>query len=160
MIVAMTRDRVIGRNGGMPWKLSRDLKRFRDLTMGHHLIMGRKTLESLGRALPGRTSIVVTRRPESLSVPDGVICVANLETALALTEGDPEPFVIGGGEIYQFALPVTKRVYATWIEASVRGDVFFPEFPTSDWRLLEQTPFPADEKNEHATTFCVYERAR
>src|SRR3954469_13568845 len=125
LIVAMTRLGVIGRAGQLPWKLSADLKRFKTLTMGHHLIMGRKTFESLGRVLPGRVSVVVTRRGGH-GLPAEAHAAQNLSQAMEFAAGDVEPFVIGGGQIFELALPRTERMYVTWIETEVNGDVGFP----------------------------------
>jgi dihydrofolate reductase len=157
LIVAMTRRGLIGRGGGLPWKLSADLKRFKALTMGHHLIMGRKTFGSLGRALPGRTSIIVTRQSGYESSP-GTLVAANLDEAIGLAAGDQEPIIIGGGEIFKLALPCVDRLYVTWVEAEVAGDTWFPTWNESDWRMTHCEAHPADAKNEYDTTFCVYDR--
>lgn len=160
LIVALTHDaRVIGRAGGLPWRLSADLKRFKRLTMGHHLIMGRKTFESIGRALPGRTSIVVSRQQQLFEAQPTVKFAASLAEALSLTGDDPEVFVIGGGEVFREALPLARRSYVTWVYADLEGDTFFPEFPTPDWKQLSNEYIPQDEKNEFPTRFCVYERS-
>jgi dihydrofolate reductase len=187
LIVAMTRRGVIGRGGGLPWKLSADLKRFKALTMGHHLLMGRKTYESLGRPLPGRMSIVLKRlsspydfdfldehgrslplysdviaaRLEGKPVPDRFAPIAfarNWSEAIQLTAADFEPFVIGGSEIFALALPHVSRLYVTWVEADVDGDTFFPDWNPAEWRLVESQPHSADAKNEYDTTFCIYDR--
>src|SRR5437879_3602599 len=112
LIVAMTRSGVIGRGGQLPWKLSADLKRFKSLTMGHHLIMGRKTFESLGRVLPGRVSIMLTRHDRN-GLPSGVLKAHGLLEAIELAGGDNEPFVIGGGKIFEQAIPRAHRLYVT-----------------------------------------------
>jgi len=157
LIVAMSENRVIGRGGQLPWRLSADLRRFKQLTMGHHLIMGRKTWESIGRPLPGRTSLVISRQPDYRV--DGAEVVPNLPQAILRAEGDDEAFVIGGGEIYQQALPLVGRVYLTMIHASVEGDTRFPELAADQWRVLEQSPIQsADEKNDHDYSFLIYER--
>jgi dihydrofolate reductase len=157
LIVAMTRAGVIGRAGGLPWKLSEDLKRFKSLTMGHHLLMGRKTYDSLGRALPGRTSIVITRQA-SLAVPAGVLIAADFSAARELAPADSEPFVIGGAEIFSLALPHTQRLYVTWVEADVPGDTYFPAFDRTQWREASSQSHSADARNEYDTTFCIYDR--
>jgi dihydrofolate reductase len=160
MIVAMSRSGVIGRGGVLPWRLSADLKRFKRLTMGHHLIMGRKTYESLGRPLPGRTSVVITRQERyrpPLRAP-GVLVVPNLDEALARAAGDDEPFVIGGGEIFSLALPRADRLYVTWVEGAIAGDTCFPTWEASRWRLVALEPHAADARNEYDTTFCIYDR--
>lgn len=157
LIVAMTRGGVIGRDGGLPWKLSADLKRFKALTMGHHIVMGRKTFDSLGRVLPGRTTVVLTREVK-LPVPPDVLIAHNLEQALQLSENDEETFVIGGGEIFRQALPHASRMYVTWVEADVAGDTRFPDWNPSTWILVSSQPHTADAKNEYDTTFCIYDR--
>src|SRR5262252_9100268 len=111
LIVAMAGNRVIGRDGQLPWRLPADQRRFKALTMGHHIIMGRKTWESIGRPLPGRTSVVVTRNAQYAA--PGALLAASLPEALALAQHDPEPFVIGGAEIFREALPFSNRVYLT-----------------------------------------------
>jgi dihydrofolate reductase len=160
IIVAMSRSGVIGRGGALPWRLSADLKRFKTLTMGHHTIMGRKTYDSLGRPLPGRTSVIVSRQ-EQYRPPlnaTGVLVVPSLDEALALAAGDDEPFVIGGGEIFALALPRADRLYVTWIEAAIDGDTYFPTWDASRWRLVAAEPHAADARNEYDTTFCIYDR--
>jgi dihydrofolate reductase len=155
-IVAMARNGVIGRAGKLPWRLSADLKRFKALTMGHHLIMGRKTFDSLGRVLPGRTSIVVSRQADYHA--PGVLRAPSVESAFHAAAGDDEAFIIGGGEIFQQALPFANRMYATWVEADIEGDTFFPEIDWSQWREISSERHFADERNEYDTTFCVYDR--
>src|SRR5262249_38301527 len=121
----MTRSGVIGRAGGLPWHLSSDLKRFKSLTMGHAIIMGRKTFESLGRVLPGRTTIAVSRRRD-FAAPAGFVVFPDLESAIAAAASDAEPFVIGGGQLFGPALEPCRRMYVTWVESDVAGDVYFP----------------------------------
>ncbi len=132
IIVAVARNRVIGVNNTLPWHLPEDLKRFRALTMGHHIIMGRKTYESLGRLLPGRTTVIVSRSKD-YAVP-GALVADSLRVALALCEGDPEVFVIGGAQLYREALPVANRLYLTEIDAAFDGDAYFPGYDRSRWR--------------------------
>jgi dihydrofolate reductase len=159
LIVAMSANaRVIGRAGGLPWHLSADLKRFKQLTMGHHLIMGRKTYDSIGRALPGRTSIIVSRHTRPTAWPDDLILASSLADAQAIAKDDTEAFVIGGGEIFQAALPLAQKAYVTWVDAALPGDTFFPEFPTPAWKLIAEEYIPQDAKNEFATRYSVYER--
>jgi len=156
LIVAMSRNRVIGRDGGLPWRLSSDLKRFKQLTMGHHLLMGRKTFESIGRVLPGRQTIVITRQTDYR--PDGVEVAAGLEQAIELARGDSELFITGGGEIYRIALPLVQRIYLTWVDADVQGDTLFPEWNEAEWQLVLDEPHAADEKNDYPHHFRVYDR--
>jgi dihydrofolate reductase len=157
IIVAMTRRGVIGRQGALPWRLSADLKRFKSLTMGHPLVMGRKTFDSLGRPLPGRTSIVITRNVD-YRAPAGVLIAHTLEAACERAARDAEPFVIGGGEIFRAALPRAGRMYVTWVEAEVAGDTFFPPWEAAAWQQVQSEPHSADERNEYDTTFCIYDR--
>lgn len=133
IIVAVARDRVIGVNNTLPWHLPEDLKRFRALTMGHHIIMGRKTYESLGRLLPGRTTVVVSRSKD-YAVP-GALVADSLQNALSLCGDDPEVFVIGGEQLYREGLKVAHRLYLTEIDAAYEGDAYFPEFASSEWQV-------------------------
>ena len=158
LIVAMSENRVIGREGRLPWHLSADLRRFKQLTMGHTIVMGRKTSESIGRPLPGRTSIVVTRRHGV--APPGVCVAASLDAAAQLAADDREIFFIGGGEIYRQVLPRIQRIYLTLVHAEVPGDTYFPELPTDQWQLVQRTDHAADEKNDYPFSFLVYERVK
>lgn len=158
LLVAMDEKRGIGKDGKLPWRLSSDLKRFRELTMGHHLIVGRKTFEAIGKPLPGRQTIVVTHNPSYTF--EGCLIAGSVEAALALAEsrGENEAFVIGGADIYAQALAVADRVYLTEVHADVDADTFFPEFDRSNWIEKECSFQPADEKNQHACTFRWLER--
>ena len=138
LIVAMARNRVIGKDGALPWRLPEDLKRFRSLTMGHPIVMGRKTYDSIGRALPGRRNIVISRQPD-LAI-EGVETAASLAEALAMTSGADEVFVIGGQQIYQAALPIADRIELTQIDTDFEGDVLFPEIDPAQWRESRQQP--------------------
>jgi len=157
LIVAMTRAGVIGKGGQLPWRLSADLRRFKSLTMGHSLIMGRKTYDSLGRPLPGRTSIVITRQA-SLQLPPEVLVVHSLTEALRHASHDDSPFVIGGGEIFAQALPLAERLHVTWVEALIDGDTLFPAWSPHDWRLVAEERHSADAKNQYDYTFATYNR--
>ena len=143
LIVAMTEERVIGVDNRLPWRLPADLQRFKRLTMGHHMIMGRHTWDSIGRALPGRTSVVVTRRAD-FRAPDGVVVAHSLDEALAAAAADEEPFVIGGAEIYRHALPLARRIHLTVIERHFAGDTFFPALDAA-WTLSATEPHADDE---------------
>lgn len=136
LIVAVATNGVIGKDGRLPWHLSEDLKRFKALTMGHHLVMGRKTWESIGRALPGRTSVVITRRLGYQAA--GAIVVRSMTEALQQCVGDPEVFVIGGGEIYREAMPLADRIYLTEVHAEVQGDTSFPSLEPGKWREVSR----------------------
>ncbi|MGP1718518.1 MAG: dihydrofolate reductase [Methylophilus sp.] len=133
LIVAHADDRVIGRNNQLPWHLPEDLKRFKQLTMGHHIVMGRKTYESLGRLLPGRTTVIVTR--DLGYKVEGAKVVHSIPEALAACAGDEEPFLIGGAELYVQALPHVTRLYLTRVHTQVEGDAFFPQLKMSEWAL-------------------------
>lgn len=157
LIVAMSRNRVIGAGGKIPWHLPGELKLFKELTMGHHIIMGRKTWESIGRLLPGRTSVIVTRQ-RGYSVP-GAIVAHTLQEAIAACGSDEEIFVIGGAEIFREALPLANRVYLTTVDADVPGDTSMPDFEGAGWRVQSSRSFPADERNRYPYTLAVHERA-
>ncbi|HSH53676.1 MAG TPA: dihydrofolate reductase [Methylotenera sp.] len=132
LIVAVANHHVIGVNNTLPWHLPEDLKRFRALTTGHHIIMGRKTYESLGRLLPGRTTVIVTRN-KAYQV-EGALTAGSLEEAIALCKDDSEAFVIGGAELYKDALKLADKLYLTEIALQVEGDAFFPEFQKPEWK--------------------------
>lgn len=159
----MTRNRVIGRDNDLPWRLPRDMKHFMTTTRGHPVIMGRRTFESMDQALPARTNIVISRQ-SGYRAP-GAIVVADLPAALAEAEqrcradGVDEAFVIGGSHIYQLALAVADRLYVTEIDAELEGDTFFPEIDWSRWRRLSRESFPADGRHAYPFTISVFERA-
>ena len=154
----MTSRRVIGRGGGLPWRLSADLKRFKALTMGHAIVMGRKTYDSIGRPLPGRTSIVLSRQPNPDWGAAEIRTAPSLDDALAQAGADEEVFIVGGAEVYALALPRADRLYVTWVDADVDGDTFFPQVDWGQWRLVSEEPHPVDAKNEYPTRFAVYDR--
>jgi len=156
IIVAMTNRGVIGAHGTLPWRLPADLQRFRALTMGKPVVMGRKTHESIGRALPGRTNIVMSRNP-ALSI-SGCIVVSSMEAALAWARGCEEIIVIGGSSVYAAALPLADRVYLTEIHAEVDGDTYFPHYDRGDWIEQSRRDFPADETHRVAHSFIVLKR--
>ncbi len=131
IIVAMANNSVIGINNSLPWHLPEDLKRFRALTIGHHIIMGRKTYESLGRLLPGRTTVIVTRN-KNYQI-QGALIAYSLEQAISLCGDDSEVFLIGGAELYQTGLKLADKIYLTEVSLDVAGDAFFPEFDLSNW---------------------------
>jgi len=159
IIVAVADNGVIGRDNDLPWRLSADLRRFKALTMGHHLLLGRKTFDSIGRPLPGREMIVVSRSHPEL--PDGVHLSDSIEAAIerARAYGDDELFVAGGASIYAAVLPLCDRIYLTRVHAEVDGDVRLPDLDLAAWDEVRREQVPADENNEHATTFSVLERA-
>jgi dihydrofolate reductase len=151
IIAAMTDDRVIGSANALPWRIPEDLKHFKTSTLNHAVIMGRKTFESVGVALPKRRNIVVTRR--AIDVP-GIETVRTLDEAIALARTtDPEPFVIGGGELYRAALPLATKLVITWIHRTVEGDTTFPEIDFKEWRETSRR-----RGEEPDVEFVVYER--
>lgn len=167
LLVAMDENRGIGLQGGIPWHLPDDLKHFRALTMGHHVVMGRKTYESIGKPLPGRKLVIVTRnpsyRPVNCEEPAGAcLTVHSLEAALdaARSRGEDEVFVIGGGEIFAQALPLSERLYLTLVHGSVPADTFFPAWPEEDWVEVSSRFHPQDERHAYPFTFKTLERPR
>lgn len=132
LIVAMARNRTIGIDNTLPWHLPEDLKHFKALTMGHHIIMGRKTYESIGRPLPGRTTVIVTRDPGYAMA--GCLVAHSLDEAICLAADDDEAFFVGGANLYAQALPLAGRLYVTEIQAEYEGDAHFPDFPADQWR--------------------------
>ncbi len=156
IIVAMAENGVIGRDMDLPWHISADLKRFKALTMGHHIVMGRKTYESIGRLLPGRTTVIVTRQSDYQV--EGAVIVNSLEAAQAAATGDSELFIIGGGQIYEIALPLADRLHVTRVHTEVDGDTSFPAVDWDQWELVSAERHGADEKNDHDFTFESYQR--
>ena len=136
LIVAHAKNNVIGINNTLPWHLPEDLKRFRALTMGHHIIMGRKTYESLGRLLPGRTTIIATRNKHYHV--EGALIAHSLQAALVLAAGDAEPFVIGGAELYKDGLKLATKLYITEVKTEVAGDAFFETIDLNVWQLADK----------------------
>lgn len=162
LIVAVAENGVIGKDGGLPWRLSSDLKTFRRLTMGKPIIMGRRTFQSIGKPLDGRDNIVVTRDPNfvapGVSVADSVADALTLARVMARTRGADEIMVIGGADIYKVALPAADRIYLTRVHASPDGDRHFPELPSEDWREVSREALPQGERDAHPSTLIVLER--
>lgn len=156
LIAAAARNNALGKDNRMVWHLPDDFKRFKQLTSGHHIIMGRKTFESLPGMLSNRTHIVITRSRDYS--PEGVLVAHSLEAALALVPDEQDTFVIGGGEIYKLALPLAQRVELTRVETEAEADAFFPELGP-EWQLTQSNFHPADEKHAFAFTFETYEKA-
>ena len=158
LIAAMDEARGIGRNGRIPWRLSSDMKRFRELTMGHHIIVGRKTFESIGRALPGRQTIIITRNPEFRA--EGCSIVRSVDEALDLAKsrGESEVFICGGSQIYAETIGAAQRFYLTLVHARVESDAFFPEWDEGAWTGKSSTYHEADDKDEYSSTFSLLER--
>ena len=156
LLVAVARNGVIGRDNALPWRLRSDLRRFKALTMGKPILMGRRTFDSIGKALPGRRSIVLTR-DRGFSVSD-VATVHDWEEALAAAADAPELVVIGGNAVFDLALPHANRIYLTEVEAAPEGDVVFPGFDRSRFRETLRQPHPAGEHDEHPFTYVDLER--
>lgn len=158
LIVAMDEQQGIGKSGKLPWRLSSDLKRFRELTMGHHIIVGRKTLESIGKPLPGRQTIVVTR--SETYRPEGCLVAHSVEDAIRMARerGETESFICGGAAVYADALGDSDRLYLTLVHASVDADVFFPEIDEDAWIEKESEEYGVDEKNQYPFTFKLLEK--
>lgn len=160
LVAAVARNGVIGRNGQLAWRLPDDLRHFKELTLGHPVIMGRRTYESIGRPLPGRTSIVVS---STLTSPpaDGVLLATNLEDAAQRAANAPAPaFVIGGAVLYAAAIPHVQVMHLTELDEPVEGDVFFPAYERSDWQLIDEVRHDRDENHPIPFRFCTYERRR
>ena len=155
LIVAYSTNRAIGRDNALPWKLPGDLAHFKRSTLGHPIIMGRKTWDSLGRPLPGRSNIVISRNPDLRA--EGAIVVATLQAAIEACGDAAQAYVIGGAQIYAQALPLAQRVLATEVHAQVEGDAFFPLLPAFQWKETARAPQPAE--NGYAYDFVTYERA-
>ena len=160
LIVAMDSRRGIGIENRLPWRLPADLKRFRELTMGHHLIVGRKTYESIGKPLPGRQMVIITRDPNYRA--DGCFVAHSLEEALdrARAQGESEAFIGGGAEIYAQTLPYADRIYLTVVEAEVQADVFLPKWNEEEWIEQESIYHPPDEKNALPFTYQLLVRRK
>jgi dihydrofolate reductase len=156
-VVAVARNGVIGREGGLPWHISSDLKRFKEITMGKPVIMGRKTWDSLPRKpLPGRRNIVITRQPDFPA--EGAEVVATPEEALSLCAGAPEVAVIGGGEVYRLFWPMVDRLYLTEVDLEVEGDTHFPALDPAEWREVAREVHPRSERDSAAFTLRVLDR--
>lgn len=156
IIVAIAGDNGIGKDNQLLWHLPADLKHFKNTTTGHTIIMGRKTYDSIGKPLPNRRNIVITRN-EQLEI-SGATVVTSLQAATALCEAEEEVFVIGGAELYQHALPAAKRLYLTQVAGTYESDTFFPEINEEDWTEISREAHLPDEKNTVAYTFITFER--
>ncbi|GAB4363316.1 MAG: dihydrofolate reductase [Oricola sp.] len=172
VVVAVSKNGVIGRDGDMPWRLSSDLRRFKALTMGSPVIMGRKTFESIGKPLPGRLNIVISRNCDWSA--DGAMRVGSLDAAIELAtahleSAEPDPdnpdtpmadeiFIIGGGEIYAQAVTLADMLHVTHVEAEIEGDTQFPEIDPAVWAVVEEEACPPSDKDSHPMRFVTYER--
>jgi dihydrofolate reductase len=156
LIVAMAQNGVIGRDNALPWRLPADLKRFKEFTLGKPILMGRKTFEAIGRPLPGRANLVLTRDRDWRT--PGVIPVHSVEEALLQTRTCEELVAIGGAEIYRLLLPLARRIYLTHVQADIPGDTYFPAFDPAQWDDIEFRSLPADERHAYPVTFVTLER--
>jgi len=157
MIVAHADNRIIGKDNDMPWHLPADLAYFKKTTLGKPIVMGRKTYESIGRPLPGRQNIVISRDPTFSA--KGIDSATSVEQALALAGNVEEVMVIGGGAIYAHCLPAAQRLYITHIDANIDGDTQFPDYDVEQkWQKVTSQKQPANEKNQYPLDFCIYER--
>lgn len=156
MIAAAAENNALGKENDLVWHLPDDFKRFKKLTSGHHIIMGRKTFESFPQPLPNRTHIIITRNKDYKA--KGAVVVHSLERAIEIANGDSQPFIIGGGEIYKQALPYSDKIELTRVHSEFEADTFFPEIDENNWKLVKEEFHPADEKHEHAFTYLTYER--
>ena len=156
LIVAASTNNVIGNDGELPWRLSDDLKRFKAVTMGKPIVMGRKTFESIGRPLPGRQNIVISRQDGFAA--DGCDVVQSIEEAVEVAAAAEEIMVIGGSQIYAAFLPLADRIYLTRVHAEVEGDAFFPSLDESKWRDSASRIYEVDESNDYACTVSLFSR--
>ena len=147
---------MIGKGNRIPWHLPGELQIFKKVTMGHHLVMGRTTYESLNRLLPGRTTVIVTRNPDYKVA--GAIVVNSLEEAISACDSDDEVFIIGGAHLFESALPLADRIYLTTVQAEIEGDTFMPDIELTGWKRISAEVFKADEKNPYDFHFSIYER--
>ncbi len=161
IIVAAAANQAIGKDNQLLWHLPNDLRFFKKTTSGHPIIMGRKTYESVGKPLPNRRNIIISRQPEYNAT--GVETVHSLDEAITLAGQTPEEltdiFIVGGAEIYRAALPITDRIYLTRVHANLLADTYFPQFDSSEWKLISREDHPADEKHAYSYSFLVYDRA-
>ncbi|WP_259016987.1 dihydrofolate reductase [Emticicia fluvialis] len=160
IIVAIAENRAIGKNNQLLWRLSTDLKHFKTLTSGHAIIMGRKTFESIGKPLPNRTNIVITRS-DKVSDDASVLIADSIDKAIELTkqaQGADEIFIVGGGNIYEQALSITDKIYLTEVKVSIEGDTYFPELSADEWQEVSRVAHQKDEKNEFDFDIVELER--
>lgn len=156
LIVAASENNVIGVNDDLPWRLSADLRRFKSLTMGHAIVMGRKTFDSIGRLLPGRQTVIITRNPDFKF--EGAAVVHSIEDALAACRDQEIAFLTGGAEIYRLAMPLVDEIYLTRVHTEIEGDTFLPEIDWDQFELVTQEAFPADKKNEYDFSLSHYRK--
>ena len=158
IIVAASENNIIGNKNKLIWHLSNDLKRFKELTKGHHVIMGRKTFESMPRALPNRTNVIITRKKDYIA--ENAIVTNSLEGALSIASDDPQPFIIGGGEIYKIAMDISDRIELTRVHHHFEGDTSFPIIDKSKWIETEKITNEKDDKHNYDFTFITYNKIK
>lgn len=156
IIAAVGRNKALGKNNDLIWHLPADLRRFKEVTRGHHVIMGRKTFESLGKPLPHRTNIIVSRNSNYKA--DGCVVVGSLEEALKEAHSDPNPYILGGAQIYEQALEVADRMDLTLVHEDFEADAFFPDFSDENWEETGRQDFKKDEKNPYDYSFVQYKK--
>ena len=158
MIAAAAENDALGKDNDLVWHLPDDFKRFKDLTTGHHIIMGRKTFETFPKLLPNRTHIIITRKKDYTA--EGCIVVHSMEEALNKVVNDDQPYIIGGGEIYKLGLPYADKIELTRVHGDFDADAFFPEVDPADWELIEEEHHPADDRHQCSFTYLTYLRKR
>jgi dihydrofolate reductase len=156
LIAAISENNALGKENKLLWHLPADLKRLKALTMGHNLIMGRKTFESLGKPLPGRPHIIISKQKNYF--PEGASVVDSIEKAIELAKEDNQPFIFGGGEIYKLTLHLVQKIYITKVHANFEGDTFFPELSSDEWKLVDCQKFEPDDKNKFSYSYLEYDR--
>ncbi|MCH4821854.1 dihydrofolate reductase [Gramella lutea] len=156
MIAAAAENNALGKDNDLVWHLPDDFKRFKRLTSGHYIIMGRKTFESFPKLLPDRTHVIITRKDDYK--PEGTIVVNSLDEALRVSKIDEQPFIIGGGEIYKMGMEKADRIELTRVHADFDADTFFPEIDTDHWELVKEQFHEKDEKHDHSFTYLTYDR--
>lgn len=158
LVLAISENRALGKDNQLLWRLPNDMKHFKKVTLGHPMVMGRKTFESIGKPLPGRTSIIISRQSD-YPVPEGCLLAASLEEALqAALALDEQVMVVGGGQIYEQALPLAEVIYLTLVHETFDGDTFFPELSANDWEVAEQEEHEADDRHPYPYTFFTFRR--
>lgn len=155
LVVAIDKNNAIGKDNQLIWHLPADLKHFKEITLGHYILMGRKTFESIGKPLPGRTSVVISR--QKLSIP-GCICVTSVDEALKVIPPGEDAYVIGGGEIFRLTMPLAEKIYLTRVHHQFTADSFFPEISSNEWETLEEKSFEADEKHAYPYSFLTLQK--
>ena len=157
IIAAASENNALGKDNDLVWHLPDDFKRFKSLTTGHHIIMGRKTFESFPKPLPNRTHIIITRQKD-YTVPENCIVVSSLTKALSICPEKEENFIIGGGQIYKQSIEIADKIELTRVHTTIEADTFFPEFDTENWNLIAEEYHPKDEKHNYDFTYLTYLR--